>query len=151
MKKVLSLLLLLLLLTSPAFLSGQVKIGQTSQVGGSSKTFAGAPAGCGAFPCNPVIDNFNRVNANPSDGQWTQGFQGSFDGNLKIVSSQLMQRFSPILAFGDPGEVPLRGGLLVARHGKGYFVYTSLSWFRQLPEGVPGAYRLFANLISLGK
>jgi hypothetical protein len=61
------------------------------------------------------------------------------------------ERFSPILAFGDPGEVPLRGGLLVAPHGKGYFVYSSLSWFRQLPEGVPGAYRLFANLISLGK
>jgi hypothetical protein len=40
---------------------------------------------------------------------------------------------------------------LVARHGKGYFVYTSLAWFRQLPEAVPGAYRLFANLVSLGK
>jgi len=39
----------------------------------------------------------------------------------------------------------------VARHGKGYFVYTCLSWFRQLPEAVPGAYRLFANLVSLGK
>jgi len=41
--------------------------------------------------------------------------------------------------------------VLAARHGKGYFVYTSLAWFRQLPEGVPGAYRLFANLVSLGK
>ena len=52
---------------------------------------------------------------------------------------------------GDPGETPLRGGLLVARYGKGYFVYTGLAWFRQLPEGVPGAYRVFANLVSLGK
>jgi hypothetical protein len=60
-------------------------------------------------------------------------------------------RFTPLLAMGDPGETPLQGGLLVARHGKGHFVYTSLSWFRQLPEGVPGAYRLFANLVSLGK
>jgi hypothetical protein len=41
--------------------------------------------------------------------------------------------------------------LLVAKHGRGYFVYTSLSWFRQLPEGVPGSYRLFANLVALGK
>jgi hypothetical protein len=49
------------------------------------------------------------------------------------------------------GEPPLKSGLLAARHGKGYFVYTSLAWFRQLPEGVPGAYRLFANLVSLGK
>jgi hypothetical protein len=41
--------------------------------------------------------------------------------------------------------------VLVARYGKGYFVYTSLAWFRQLPEAVPGAYRLFANLVSLAK
>ena len=43
------------------------------------------------------------------------------------------------------------GGLLVARYGRGYFVYTGLSFFRQLPAGVPGAYRLFANLVSLGR
>ena len=43
------------------------------------------------------------------------------------------------------------GALLVARHGRGYFVYTGLSLFRELPQGVPGAYRLFANLLSLGK
>jgi hypothetical protein len=48
------------------------------------------------------------------------------------------ERFTPLLATGDPGETPLRGGLLVARYGKGHFVYTSLAWFRQLPEGVPG-------------
>ena len=46
---------------------------------------------------------------------------------------------------------PLDGGLLVAKSGKGFFVYTSYSWFRQLPAGVPGAYRLFANMLSLGK
>jgi hypothetical protein len=50
----------------------------------------------------------------------------------------------------DPGEKPLDGGLLVARHGKGHFVLTGLAFFRQLPDGVPGAYRLFANLLSLG-
>jgi hypothetical protein len=42
------------------------------------------------------------------------------------------------------------GGLLVAKSGKGYFVYTGYSWFRELPAGVPGAYRIFANLVSLG-
>ena len=56
-----------------------------------------------------------------------------------------------ILACNDAGEAPQKGALLVARHGKGYYVYTGLGFFRQLPAGVPGAYRLFANLISLGK
>ncbi|HSR42868.1 MAG TPA: hypothetical protein VLL48_11865, partial [Longimicrobiales bacterium] len=49
----------------------------------------------------------------------------------------------------DPGEDPLEGSVLVAPVGEGAFVYTGLSFFRQLPEGVPGAYRLFANLVSL--
>lgn len=57
--------------------------------------------------------------------------------------------FTPLLAMNDPGEAPLKGSLLVARHGKGYYVYTGLAFFRQLPAGVPGAWRLFANLISL--
>ena len=59
--------------------------------------------------------------------------------------------FTPILACSDAGEAPLKGGLLVAPYGRGYFVYTGLVFFRQLPAGVPGAYRLFANLVSLGK
>ena len=48
----------------------------------------------------------------------------------------------------DPGEPPRKGRLLVARHGKGRFIYTGLAFFRQLPAGVPGAYRLFANLLD---
>jgi hypothetical protein len=48
----------------------------------------------------------------------------------------------------DPGEPARRGSLIVARHGKGAFIYTGLAFFRQLPAGVPGAYRLFANLLS---
>jgi len=51
----------------------------------------------------------------------------------------------------DPGEPPLGGGLLVAHVGTGTYVYTGLAFFRQLPAGVPGAYRLFANLLALGK
>jgi LmbE family N-acetylglucosaminyl deacetylase len=58
--------------------------------------------------------------------------------------------FVPILRTNDPGETPKEGGLLVAQYGKGHYVYSGYSWFRNLPAGVPGAYRLFVNLISLG-
>jgi LmbE family N-acetylglucosaminyl deacetylase len=58
--------------------------------------------------------------------------------------------YTPLLETGDPGEAPLRGGVLIARHGRGTYVYTGLAFFRQFPEGVPGAYRLFANLLALG-
>jgi hypothetical protein len=59
--------------------------------------------------------------------------------------------YTPLLEMHDPGEPPLQGGLLRATLGKGTYVYTGLSFFRQLPAGVPGAYRLFANLLALGK
>ena len=57
--------------------------------------------------------------------------------------------YVPLLEMSDPGEQPLRGGLLVSGLGKGTYVYTGLSFFRQLPAGVPGAYRLFLNLLDL--
>ena len=94
-------------------------------------------------PDHPVLTRPNRITRVDFDG-WVQE-RGLY------FPDQWDERFTAILASGDPGEMPLRGGLLVARRGKGYFVYTSLAWFRQLPEGVPGAYRLFANLVSLGK
>lgn len=56
--------------------------------------------------------------------------------------------WKPLFELADPGEKPLEGSTLVADHGKGRFVYTGLAFFRQLPAGVPGAYRLFANLIA---
>jgi hypothetical protein len=59
--------------------------------------------------------------------------------------------FTPILSMNDTGESALDGSLLVAKYGDGYFVYTGLSFFRELPDGVPGAYKLFTNLVSLGK
>ncbi|HAX44578.1 MAG TPA: PIG-L family deacetylase [Bryobacteraceae bacterium] len=58
--------------------------------------------------------------------------------------------YDALLEMNDPGEEPLRSGLLAARTGRGWYVLTSLSFFRQLPAGVPGAYRLFANLVSGG-
>ena len=60
-------------------------------------------------------------------------------------------KFTSILAMSDPGEKQPNSSVLIARHGRGYYVYTGLAFFRQLPAGVPGAYRLFANLVSLGK
>lgn len=61
------------------------------------------------------------------------------------------ERYQPLIAAGDPGEEPQAGGMLYARYGKGAYVFTGYSWFRQLPAGVPGAYRIFANLVSAGK
>ena len=61
------------------------------------------------------------------------------------------QRYVPLLETVDPGEMPQNGGEVYARVGNGQYVYTSYAWFRQLPAGVPGAYRQFANLISLAK
>ena len=60
------------------------------------------------------------------------------------------EKYEAILSSNDPGEEPRNGGLLIAKHGEGYFTYSGYSWFRNLPAGVPGAYRLFANIISLG-
>lgn len=59
--------------------------------------------------------------------------------------------FTPILGMNDIDEAETKGSLLVANYGKGHYIYTGLSFFRELPAGVPGAYRLFANILSLGK
>ncbi len=59
--------------------------------------------------------------------------------------------FSPILSMNDPGESAKKGSLLVSKYGEGYYIYTGLSFFRELPAGVSGAYRLYTNLLSIGK
>lgn len=93
-------------------------------------------------PNHPVMKGPNKITAADFDG-WVQErglyFPNSWD-----------DAFTPILSSNDPGETPKDGGLLVAQYGKGWYVYTGYSWFRELPAGVPGAYRLFVNLISLG-
>jgi len=60
-------------------------------------------------------------------------------------------QFHALLQSNDPGEGPLKGGLLVADYGKGHYIYTSMVWYRQLRAGVPGGYRMFANMISYGR
>ncbi len=57
--------------------------------------------------------------------------------------------FVPVLSMHDEGETPKKGSLLIAQYGSGFYVHTGLSWFRELPAGVPGAYRLFVNILSL--
>ncbi|MBT8310564.1 MAG: PIG-L family deacetylase [Flavobacteriaceae bacterium] len=65
--------------------------------------------------------------------------------------SEWSDEFKPILSINDKGETPKEGSLLVAKHGDGHYIYTGLSFFREFPAGVPGAYRLFANMLSIGK
>ena len=60
------------------------------------------------------------------------------------------EKYEALLSSNDPGESAKDGGLLVTQYGKGYYIYSGYSWFRELPAGVPGAYRLFTNMISLG-
>ena len=96
------------------------------------------------MPDHPAFNVPNKITAADFDG-WVQ------ERGLNFPSEWDKDHWTSLLACSDPGEAPLTSGLLVANHGKGYFVYTGLSFFRQLPAGVPGAYRLFANLLSLGK
>ncbi len=78
---------------------------------------------------------------------------GDFEGWVQerglYYASEWDPKYSAIFSSADPGEPPQDGGLLVARHGRGVYVYTGLAFFRQLPAGVPGAFRLFQNLLSL--
>jgi hypothetical protein len=93
---------------------------------------------------HPALTTPNKITGADFEG-WFQE-RGAY-----FPSSWDEAHYTAVLAMGDPGEGPLKSSLLIANHGSGYFVYTGLSFFRQLPAGVPGAYRLFANLISLGK
>jgi LmbE family N-acetylglucosaminyl deacetylase len=95
-------------------------------------------------PENDALTTPNRISQADFEG-WFQE-RGAY-----FPSSWDREHYEPILAMSDPGEEPLKSGILIAKHGKGFYVYTGVAFFRQLPAGVPGAYRLFANLLSLGK
>jgi hypothetical protein len=81
--------------------------------------------------------------------------QSDFDGWVQerglYFPSEWDSKYKTVIATNDPGEKSLPGGILYTRYGKGAYVYTSYAWFRQLPAGVPGALRIFANLVSAGK
>lgn len=95
------------------------------------------------LPDHPALNTPNKITAADFAG-WVQE-RGAY------FASSWDARYEAPLAMSDPGEQQPDSSLLIAKHGKGYYVYTSLAFFRQLPAGVPGAYRLFANLVSLGK
>lgn len=78
-------------------------------------------------------------------------FEGWVQERGLYFPNQWGDEFTPILSMHDEGETPKKGSLLVAPYGKGNYIYSGLSFFRELPAGVSGAYKLFANMLSLGK
>ncbi len=94
-------------------------------------------------PSNPALNWPNKITAADFEG-WQEerghGFMEKWDS-----------RYQALLETHDPDQAPQRGGLLLAQYGKGIYVYDALALYRQLPNGVPGAYRILANLVSLGK
>ena len=84
----------------------------------------------------------------------TRSRKRDFDGWIQERGLYFMDQwdshYTPLLASNDPGEQPQKGGLLLAQYGKGYYIYTGYAFFRQLPFGVPGAIRLYVNLLSVG-
>ena len=91
-------------------------------------------------PDNPLLNSPNKITLADFEG-WDQErglyFLGTFDSH-----------YQPVLGLTDPGEPETNGSLVYARYGEGVYIYTGLSFFRELPAGVPGAYRLFVNLLS---
>jgi LmbE family N-acetylglucosaminyl deacetylase len=94
-------------------------------------------------PNHSVLNDPNKITQQDFEG-WTQ------ERGLYFPDTWAKE-FTPILSMNDKGESRKKGSLLVAKHGKGYYIYTGLSFFREFPEGVSGAYRLFANMLSIGK
>jgi len=91
-------------------------------------------------PEHPVLNFPNRISQ--------EDFKGWVQERGLYFWSQFDSRYQPLLGLRDPGEEEVTGGLVYARVGKGVYIYTGLAFFRQLPEGVSGAYRLFINLLS---
>ena len=91
-------------------------------------------------PANPIFHSPNEISQKDFDG-WVQ------ERGLYFMS-QWDSNFTPLLESHDPGEGEQKGGLLVAHYGKGTYIYTGYAFFRQLPAGVPGAVRLFVNLVG---
>ncbi len=80
-----------------------------------------------------------------------QDFKGWTQERGLYFPDKWADAYTPVLSMNDKGETPKDGSLLVAAYGKGHYIYTGLSFFRELPAGVSGAYRLFANMLSIGK
>jgi hypothetical protein len=94
-------------------------------------------------PDHPVMNYPNKI----SD----QDFSGWVQERGLYFPTTWSEEYAEILSSHDKGEDEKTGGLLVTQYGNGFYIYTGYSWFRELPAGVPGAYRIFTNLISIGK
>jgi LmbE family N-acetylglucosaminyl deacetylase len=93
---------------------------------------------------HPILNTPNKITQEDFD-HWVQ------ERGLYFPDEWDKDQFEAVLSMNDPGEEPKEGALLVAKYGKGYYIYSGLSFFRELPAGVPGAYRLLTNMISIGK
>lgn len=105
-------------------------------------TVEGAPVRF-LLPEHPILNYPNKITHEDFEN-WVQ------ERGLYFPDEWSDEYEAPVSS-NDPGEQPLDGGILVAKYGKGYYIYTSYSWFRELPAGVPGAFRIFTNMISIGK
>ncbi|GAA4373851.1 PIG-L family deacetylase [Hymenobacter koreensis] len=94
-------------------------------------------------PQHPLLNTPNKITSKDFEG-WQQE-QGLY------YPSEWDPKYQPVISSNDPGEKPKDSAILVADYGKGHYIYTGLSFFRELPAGVPGAYRLITNMIELGK
>ena len=93
-------------------------------------------------PDDPLLNRPNKITQDDFKG-WVQE-RGLY------YWTQFDPKYTPLLAMNDPGEPDLNGALVYTRYGKGMYIYTGIAFFRQIPDGVSGAYRLFVNLISAG-
>lgn len=94
-------------------------------------------------PQHPLLNVPNKITSKDFEG-WQQE-QGLY------YPSSWDPKYQPVISSHDPGEKPKESAILVAEYGKGHYIYTGLSFFRELPAGVPGAYRLITNMIELRK
>jgi hypothetical protein len=91
-------------------------------------------------PDDPLLNRPNKITQ--------EDFKGWVQERGLYFWTQFDSKYTALLAMNDPGEPDQNGSLVYANYGKGVYIYTAIAFFRQLPEGVPGAYRLFVNLIS---
>lgn len=94
-------------------------------------------------PGNPVFSWPNKIT--------TKDFENWVEERGSKFLESWDSAYEPLLEMHDPGQAPQKGGLVYAKYGKGIYIYNAYAFYRQMPDGVPGAYRIFANLISLGK
>ena len=94
-------------------------------------------------PGHPVLNFPNKITQDD--------FKGWVQERSIYHASKWDKKFEPIFSMSDPGDKADEGSLIIAKYGKGYFSYTGLVFFRELPAGVPGSYRLLANIIALNK